>query len=316
MTLPVRTLGRTGFAASVLGFGAMELRGLPQVPDMTDADAAALLNAVLDCGINLIDTSIDYGRSEELIGRHISARRDEYFLASKCGCPLDPDPNAPQPYPHDFTPQNVRAGLEQSLRRLRTDHLDLLQVHLSPSRAQLEADGTIETMLALRDEGKIRFLGMSGTLPNLPDHIEMGVFDAFQIPYSALQREHDELITRAAAAGAGTLIRGGAARGAPAEDKGWSVNPIGAQAGEAERRWRESGVEELLDGMPRIEFVLRFTLSHPDLHTTIVGTANPAHLQRNVEIASKGSLPPDLYAEARRRIDAVGRIGGYGSQPR
>jgi aryl-alcohol dehydrogenase-like predicted oxidoreductase len=62
---------------------------------------------------------------------------------------------------------------------------------------------------------------MSGILPNLPDHIAMGVFDVFQIPYSAVQREHEDLVTTAAKAGAGTLVRGGAARGAPAEDKDW-----------------------------------------------------------------------------------------------
>ena len=93
----------------------------------------------------------------------------------------------------------MRAGIEQSLARLKTDHLDLLQVHISPSQAQMEQDGTIETMRALQDEGKVRFLGMSGTLPNLPDQIEMGVFDVFQIPYSALQREHEALIDDAVA---------------------------------------------------------------------------------------------------------------------
>jgi len=315
VSLQRRTLGRTGFEASILGYGAMELRGAPHGREIPDADAGAVLNAVLDAGINVIDTSIDYGHSEELIGRFISARRDEYFLASKCGCPLDPDPSWPQPYPHDYSATNVRAGVEQSLRRLRTDRLDLLQVHMSPTRERLEVEQTIETMLALRDEGKIRFLGVSGTLPNLPDQIAMGVFDAFQIPYSALQREHDELISAAAATGAGTLIRGGAARGAPGEDKGWRVAPIGMQAEESERRWRESGVQELLDGMSPIEFVLRFTLSHPDLHTTIVGTANREHLQANVSIAEKGPLPPELYAEAKHRIDAVGRIGGYGAPP-
>ena len=71
----------------------------------------------------------------------------------------------------------------------------------------------MEELNALRREGKIRFLGMSGTLPHLPDHIAMGVFDAFQIPYSLLEREHEQLITDAANAGSGTIIRGGVARG-------------------------------------------------------------------------------------------------------
>jgi len=179
--------------------------GRPRGPEIADEDAGRLLNAVLDGGINLIDTSPDYGRSEELIGR----RRDEFFFASKCGCPIEFPADAP-PYPHDYSPGNVRADVEQSLRRLRTNHLDLVQVHMSPSKATLEEYHTVETLRDLQAEGKVRFIGMSG-LPNLPDHVAMGVFDVFQIPYSAVQRDHEELITEAADAGAGTFIRGGAA---------------------------------------------------------------------------------------------------------
>lgn len=300
MTLETRPLGRTGTDVTTLGYGVMELRGQPRGPAIADDDAGRLLNAVLDAGINLIDTSIDYGRSEELIGRFVSHRRDEYFLASKCGCPLNQPPDAPPPLPHDFTAANIRGGVEQSLRRLNTDRLDLVQLHASPSRAQLESDDTVATMLSLRDEGKIRFLGMSGTLPNLPDNIAMGVFDVFQIPYSAIQREHEDLITAARDAGAGTLIRGGAARGAA--EKGWSAGPIGLGEGEAQNRWESSAIEDVLDGMSRMEFVLRFTLSHPDLSTTIVGTANIDHLRANVAVAEKGPLPAELYEEARRRL--------------
>jgi aryl-alcohol dehydrogenase-like predicted oxidoreductase len=306
MTIAKRPLGKTGTDVTILGYGAMELRGQPRGPAIEDEDAEQLLNAVLDGGINLIDTSIDYGRSEELIGRYVGHRRDEYFLASKCGCPLtDPAPGATPPFPHDFRPENIRAGIEQSLRRLGTDRLDLLQVHASPSREQLETDGTIETMQALRDEGKVRFLGMSGTLPNLPDHIAMGVFEVFQIPYSAVQREHEELISQAAATGAGTLIRGGAARGAPADDKQWKQGPIGLTEGEGQRRWETSGIDELLGDMSRVEFVLRFTLSHPDLSSTIVGTSSLNHLRSNMAIAEKGPLPADLYEQARGRLATV-----------
>jgi aryl-alcohol dehydrogenase-like predicted oxidoreductase len=280
----------------------MELRGQPRGPAITDEDAGRLLGAVLDSGIDLIDTSIDYGRSEELIGRYLGHRRDEYFLASKCGCPLDPPADATPPYQHDYRPGNVRAGVEQSLRRLGTDRLDLVQVHMSPSRPRLAADHTIETLQSLRDEGKLRFIGMSGILPNLPGHIAMGVFDVFQIPYSAVQREHEELITEASAAGAGTLIRGGAARGAPADDKGWRQGPLGLDPGEGQCRWESSGIEDLLDGMSRIEFVLRFTLSHPDLSSTIVGTSSIGHLRSNVAIAEKGPLPADLYEKAKARL--------------
>lgn len=301
MAIPTRPLGRTGAEVTMLGYGAMELRGAPNGPEISDEEAGRLLNELLDAGINLIDTSIDYGRSEELIGRYVSSRRDEYFLASKCACLLGELPEPP-PYPHDFSAANVRAGVEQSLRRLRTDHLDLVQVHMSPSREQMEAEGTVEEMVRLRDEGKVRLLGMSGTLPNLPEQIEMGVFDVFQIPYSALQREHEELISRAADAGAGVLVRGGAARGTAAEEKNWTVQPIGLGENVAQERWDASGLGELLDGMSRMEFILRFTLSHPGLSSTIVGTSRLDHLRANVEIAAKGPLPGDLYEEAKRRL--------------
>jgi aryl-alcohol dehydrogenase-like predicted oxidoreductase len=126
----------------------------------------------------------------------------------------------------------------------------------------------------------------------------------FQIPYSALQREHEDLITAAAAAGAGTLIRGGAARGTLAGDKSGQPGPIGLPPGEGRARWDAANLEGLLDGMSRMEFVLRFTLSHPGLSSTIVGTANPEHLRANLAVAGRGPLPAGLYSEALRRIAA------------
>ena len=195
--------------------------------------------------------------------------------------------------------------MEQSLQRLRTDRLDLVQVHMSPSVEQLKDNRTVETLQELRKEGKVRFIGMSGILPNLPGQIAMDVFDAFQIPYSAVQRDHEELITAAAATGgAGTLIRGGAARGAPSEDKNWRTGPLSQPAGLGQRNWAASGIGDLLagSGMTPMEFVLRFTLSHPYLSTTIVGTASPGHLQSNIATAEKGPLPADLYAEAKSRL--------------
>jgi aryl-alcohol dehydrogenase-like predicted oxidoreductase len=301
MTIETRPLGRTGADVTILGYGAMELRGQPHGPATADEDAGQLLNEVLDAGINLIDTSPDYGGSEELIGRYVGHRRDEYFLASKCGCLLGPPPpGARPPFPHDWSAANVRADVEQSLRRLGTDRLDLVQVHMSPSRAQLEADDTVPTLLAMRDEGKVRFIGMSGILPNLPDHIAMDVFEVFQIPYSAVQREHEDLITAAAATGAGTLIRGGAARGTASEDKNWTVQPLSSSGPPAQDRWQAAGLDKLLDdGMSRHEFILRFTLSHPALSSTIVGTSSLDHLRGNLAIAEKGPLPADLYQRAK-----------------
>jgi aryl-alcohol dehydrogenase-like predicted oxidoreductase len=296
--MPKRELGRTGLQVTMLGYGAMELRGAPRARPTTEAQAETILNGVLDAGINYIDTSIDYGVSEERIGRYIAHRRSEYYLASKCGCLVGAS-TAPvgQTSPHVFTRDNIIAGVEQSLARMKTDHLDLVQFHISPSKQTLEENGAVDAVLELKQAGKVRFIGMSGTLPHLKDHIAMGVFDVFQIPYSAMEREHEAVIAAASAAGAGIVIRGGAAKGAPSE---------GRQRGLQWERWQRAGLDDLLGDMTPMEFILRFTFSNPDLDTTIVGTANPAHLQGNVEILRKGPLPAAMYTEAKCRLAAAG----------
>ena len=230
--LPKRQLGRTGLQVTTLGYGAMELRGAPRGRDITEAQAETILNEVLDAGINYIDTSIDYGLSEERIGRYISHRRAEYYLASKCGC-LVGAPPAPrgQSSPHVFTRDNIVAGVEQSLVRMKTDYLDVRAVPLLAVQADPGGARRARALLELKSAGKVRFIGMSGTLPHLTDHIAMGVFDVFQIPYSAVEREHEAVIATAAQAGAGIVIRGGAAKGAPTEGK---------QAGLQWERWRRA----------------------------------------------------------------------------
>jgi aryl-alcohol dehydrogenase-like predicted oxidoreductase len=113
------------------------------------------------------------------------------------------------------------------------------------------------------------------------------------------------LITAAARAGAGTVIRGGAARGAPSEEKDWSVPVLGVPEERPRSLWERAGLDDLLDGATRMEFILRFTLSHPDLDTTIVGTSKLEHFQANIDAARKGPLPSDVYEEAKRRLDAA-----------
>jgi len=295
--LPKRVLGRTGFEVTTLGYGAMELRGAPRGRDVSDEQAERILNAVLDAGINFIDASVDYGVAEERIGRYISHRRSEYFLASKCGCltgdlATNPPPRQPgQRNPHVFTAENIVAGVNQSLQRMKTDYLDLVQFHSSPSKAQLDEHGGLQALQDLQRQGKVRFIGISGTIPNLKEQIDMGVFDSFQIPYSALEREHEALIEAASAAGAGIIIRGGAAKGGPGKEQGdfWET-------------WQRVGIDDLLGDMTRQEFILRFTISHPDMDTTIVGTINPDHLSDNVKALLAGPLPADVYDEAKRRL--------------
>jgi aryl-alcohol dehydrogenase-like predicted oxidoreductase len=296
--LPKRELGRTGMQATMLGYGAMELRGAPRGRDVTEGQAETILHAVLDAGINYIDTSIDYGLSEERIGRYLSGRRSEYYLASKCGCLVGASP-APrgQRNPHVFTRDNIIEGVEQSLSRMKTDYLDLVQFHASPSKQTLEEHGALEALQELQQAGKVRFIGMSSTLPNLLEHVAMGVFDVFQIPYSAVEREHESVISSASQAGAGIVIRGGAAKGAPSE---------GQHGGVQWQRWQQVEFDDLLEDMTSMSFILRFTFSHPDMDTNIVGKINPAHLQDNIDALLEGPLPADVYTEAKRRLAEVG----------
>jgi aryl-alcohol dehydrogenase-like predicted oxidoreductase len=299
MSIPTTILGRTGEEVSKLGFGAMELRSGRLDPALVNT----LLNTVLDAGINLIDTSPDYGASEEHIGRAISHRRNEYFLASKCGCPVGETvgENGPAGREHTFNRPNIRAAVEQSLRRTRTDRLDLVQFHVSPSPEILEENDSVAELLALRDEGKIRFVGISGTLPNLPGQIAMGVFDAYQIPYSAVERDHEEAITAAAQAGGGTIIRGGVARGM-AEPQPNYPEQHRQMIRARKERFEQVDLSDLVGDMSTMEFMLRFTISHPDMHSTIVGTKNPEHLAANVNAASEGPLPADVYQAAKQRF--------------
>lgn len=305
--LPKKTLGRTGLHVTTLGFGALELRGMVAGVGrpLTPGQPKRILNAVLDAGINYIDVAVDYGEAEEHIGRCISNRRQEFYLASKCGCPLDVTKfspgertrfGVPLPRLHDYNRQNIVDACHQSLRRLQTDYLDVLQFHFSPAKAVLEHERAVQTLDDLKRAGKIRFLGCSSILPNITDHIAMGVFDVFQIPYSALQPEHASAIADAARAGAGIVIRGGVARGEPGEGQG---------SAEVWRLWEQAQMDDWLEDMSATEFMLRFTITSPDVHTAIVGTLNPAHLQENVAAVLKGPLPAPMYHEAKRRLAAA-----------
>ena len=294
-----RTLGRTGLDVTVLGYGAMEVRG-PRIWNgrpVTDEQAETILNSVLDAGINFIDTSNDYGFSEDYIGRFISDRRNEYYLATKCGCTVVRRDETTDDTPHVWTRENLLRGIDESLSRMRTSYVDLLQLH-NPTVEQTESGGLITALNEIRDSGRARHIGCSSTLPHLDTYIGWGVFDSFQIPYSALERQHEQAIARAAESGAGVIVRGGVARGEPG---------VGLGSEDRWRNWNDARLDELLTpGETRTQWLLRFTLNHPGMHTNIVGTVNPDHLHENVEAVKIGPLPAEAYEEAKRRLDAIG----------
>lgn len=299
MALEKRTLGRTGLEVTALGYGAMEVRGsrIWGGRPVTEEQADAILNAVLDTGINFIDTANDYGRSEEFIGKFLSKRRDEFYLATKCGCKVTYRDETTDDTPHEWTRENLFRGLHESLERMKTDYVDVIQLH-NPSVEQVEQGDLVAVLQEMKQQGKVRWIGCSSTLPHITTYIQWGVFDVYQIPYSALERVHENVITQAAQSGAGIIDRGGVARGEPG---------VGLGSGDRWQKFEAAKLDELRgEGESRTAFLLRFLLSHPDIHTTIVGTLIPEHLQENVNFAAAGPLSPDVYAEAKKRLDSVG----------
>ena len=169
-----------------------------------------MVRRVVDSGISLIDTANDYGNSEEMIGLAISDRYSEVTVSTKCGC---------SPSGHIWTRDNLFRGVHESLERLKTDRIDIMQFHGGSVR-EFEENDTVRALLEMREQGLVKWIGASTNLPHLPTLIDWGVFDIFQLPYSALDRTHEEWITKAAESGAGVLIRGGVALGEPGVGKG------------------------------------------------------------------------------------------------
>ena len=287
--LPRTVLGRTGLRVSCLGYGSMGIRGPKTwgVRTVDDEQADKILNAVLDMGINFIDTSPDYGVSEERIGRFLSSRRNEYYLATKCGCVYTQHKDHLE-IDHQWQKEVIERNLNESLQRLKTDHIDLLQFHGGDAET-LEREVLLSQLQDFRSQGLIHHIGVSSKIPQLAGLIDLNFFDTFQIPYSCLSPEHGDLITRAGESGAGIIIRGGIAHGGPdAEIQRPALNDA----------WNEARLDELIPkGMMRAELLLRYTLSHPHCHTTIVGTCDQQHLAENVTASRLGKLPEPIFRE-------------------
>jgi aryl-alcohol dehydrogenase-like predicted oxidoreductase len=294
--METRQFGKTGLNVTVLGYGAMELRN----PQVNVAMADRLINAVLDAGITFIDTSPDYGPSEDYIGQCITHRRAEYVLATKCGCnvPYTEGEDAPR---HIWTGAQLRHNIEHSLKRLNTEYVDVWQVHSAHPHDLHETD-VLETMFKIRDEGKVRHIAVSmGGASEKYGYVQMqgyldpawAAFEAMQVWYSALVRHSEAAIAEAAARGIGTIIRGATRRVDPWESLADACTQL--------------GLDDLrAPGESAAHFLLRFVIAHPGVSTIIVGTKNLDHLAENVAAAQAGPLPADVLAEAKRRLDAAG----------
>ncbi|MFP4380714.1 MAG: aldo/keto reductase [Candidatus Sumerlaeia bacterium] len=289
-----RKFGNTGMDVSVLGYGAMELRH----DEVDDGVADRLLNEALDAGINFIDTAPDYGKSEDVIGRVIANRRDDYYLATKCGCNVPPKEGAEG---HIYTGEQLRHNIEHSLKRLKTDYVDVWQIH-SASPEQIEESDMIETMEKIRDEGKVRHIAHSfpqgrGTTYGheyVLKTMHEKRFEAIQIWYSALMRVNENQIQKMAADGKGMILRG-------------TVRSVmGKSYLEA---FDEVGLDDLLDeGESPSQFLLRYAIANRSLHTTIVGTKSLDHLEENILAVEKGPISSDVLDEANKRLEAKGIV--------
>ena len=313
--LPTAILGRTGLEVTRLGYGALELKG-PAVEgrDLSDAEASGVLNAVLDGGVNLIDTADCYGIAEETVGKHLARRRSEYVLATKAGCHRD---NGPSGGPKDLTREGLVHGVERSLRRLRTDCIDLLELHTPAVKRGVhvelgptQRDGALAALDDMRAQGKFRWLGVSTNLPHVAHFYNWDVFDAWMLPYSLFQREHEDWIAKLSGSNLGTIIRSGAARGEP--DYEGSVAYLQGVLLSPETRWRYF---ESLDldslrgsGESRVAFILRYCLAHPGIDTIVNGTVDLDELNENVRTAERGPLPRDVVEEVNRRMSTVDMV--------
>ena len=174
--LPTAVLGRTAIEVTRLGYGAGHRK------PMTELQNQEMVRRVVDSGISLIDTANDYGNSEEMIGLAISDRYSEVTVSTKCGC---------SPSGHIWTRDNLFRGVHESLERLKTDRIDIMQFHGGSVR-EFEENDTVKALLEMREQGLVKWIGASTNLPHLPTLIDWGVFDIFQLPYSALDRTHEE----------------------------------------------------------------------------------------------------------------------------
>ena len=290
--MDMATLGKTGLQVSRLGAGLFEIGSL------TDVSAAGrVLNAALDGGINFLDTAACYGHSEEWVGRTISHRRHEYVLATKAGHVVEGYEG------EEWTARTITDSIERSLKRMRTDHLDLVQLH-SCGVDVLERGEAIQALLEAKQAGKTRYVGYSGDDQAALWAIASGQFDTLQTTFNLLhQGARKEVFPRAKARGMGIIAK------RPIANAAW-----GAPAGtDATREWYRQRAQAMMDmgpipGAPQdpLLLALGFVLAHAEVDTAIVGTRDPQHMQANVEMVEHQlPIPAQVVEELHRRRDLL-----------
>lgn len=292
--MEMRKLGKTDLMVSRLGVGLSEIGSLSL--DNVE-QASQVLNRALDGGIAFLDTAACYDNSEELIGRTVANRRAEYVLASKCG-------HVTGGYEgQEWTAQTVTDSIDRSLVRLKTDHVDIMQLH-SCGIDILERGDVIDALLAAKKAGKTRYVGYSGDNESAAWAIESGYFDTLQTSFNLTdQRARTRLFPKAQEAGMGIIVKRPIANGAWGASS--SPSSYASRYYQRQQAMRQAG--ELPEAPEdRIELALGFTLFHDAVDTAIVGTRNPEHMQSNLRMVENGiEISQATVEEAHRRFDEM-----------
>jgi len=266
-----RTLGRTGLEVSQSGFGAIKL------PEEDEETCAEALNAALDLGINFIDTARNYKDSEAKIGRAVSHRRAEFYLATKS---------------YARTRSDLRRELETSLAELRTDYLDLYQLHSVSNedawRQVTAPDGALAEVRRAQDEGLVRHVGITihRHLGVMEKAVRSGEFETVMLCYSVLDTEHvgPDILPLVQESGLGLIVM-----------KSLSGGMLVSQGFEEGRR---AGEED-----PLVTACLRYVLSHPAVSCVIPGMRNVHEVRQNVRVGETFvPMTPEEKADLIRRI--------------
>jgi aryl-alcohol dehydrogenase-like predicted oxidoreductase len=283
-----RRLGKTDMDVSVLGFGGSEI-GYERASAET---VTKLLNSALDAGLNVIDTAECYYNSEELIGQAVGNRRMEFYLFTKCGHPHGMESSA------NWSKDSILESVTRSLQRLKTDRLDLLQLH-SCSEAELRKGEVIDALQAARDKGYTRYIGYSGDSRAAHFAVESGAFDTLQTSINIADQEAIDLaLPLARDKQLGVIAK------RPIANAAWKTGhrPIDSYHHEYWERLCKLNHDFLRgDVTKRISVALRFTLSVPGVHTAIVGSKKPERWSENARLLEAGPLSDHEFQAIRDR---------------
>lgn len=296
-----RRFGKTDMEVAILGFGGAEIGYEGIDPEVV----GRLLNGALDAGLDVVDTAECYAESETLIGAAIGHRRKEFRLFTKCGHFVDGAGRSA-----DWTKPGILRSLERSLKRLRTDAVDLLQLH-SCSLEELKKGECIEALEEAKKQGKTRYIGYSGDSQAALHAVECGRFDALQTSINLCDQECIELtLPLAAAKNMGVIAKRPIAnavwRHDAAPDNGYHLEYWNRlQALRYEFATGAARDDAGPDGAAGI--ALRFTAMQPGVHVLIVGTTKPERWSQNSKLLEAGPLPQELADSIRARWKATAK---------